>query len=192
MVCSRDMCSGSSGYITWSLDTGTMELVSVTSCWGWPVITASGGWLMLIPSPSTSLTHSFMIRLLLQSQLTTFWSWQVWYAELARSQLLPTCEQLHQRHDVGIDKIERHFITREENFPLTCAVLFVMWVQWVVMVRWWPAVVPAGDLSHHHTVTAMSHCHTDHIISGLPLVTCYLIPSVGWCSSADQEVVSVK
>ena len=34
MVCSRDMCSGSSGYITWSLDTGTMELVSVTSCWG--------------------------------------------------------------------------------------------------------------------------------------------------------------
>ena len=67
MVCSRDMCSGSSGYITWSLDTGTMELVSVTSCWGWPVITASGGWLMLIPSPSTSLTHSFMIRLLLQS-----------------------------------------------------------------------------------------------------------------------------
>ena len=82
MVCSRDMCSGSSGYITWSLDTGTMELVSVTSCWGWPVITASGGWLMLIPSPSTSLTHSFMIRLLLQSQLTTFWSWQVWCAGL--------------------------------------------------------------------------------------------------------------
>ena len=82
------------------------------------------------------------------------------------SELLPTSEQLQGRHDVSIDNIERHFITREENFPLTCAVccLLCECSEW----WWWGDGLQWCQLETSHTITLSLPCHTvTQIISSL-------------------------
>ena len=164
MVCSRDMCSGSSGYITWSLDTGTMELVSVTSCWGWPVITASGGWLMLIPSPSTSLTHSFMIRLLLQSYSSPHsghgrFDMQYWI-DLNCFLLVSNFTR-----DMTLTKLNGISLPERRTFPwhVQCCLLCECSEWW-----WWGDGLQWCQLETSHTITLSLPCHTvTQIISSL-------------------------